>query len=168
VKFTKAGIAALNLPEGKLDHFVWDPAMPGFGVRLRASGNDVRRTWVAQIRVHGQTRRLAVESNKPVTMAHITVQPIFDGDKRIGSRVWDENGIELEASDPRFRAAVCGVRWRDNPPLVTDEQSWPYGGPIIFVRASGPVKRDWADTPAADDDVIERARERILALKDRQ
>jgi hypothetical protein len=37
VKFTKASIAALQLPEGKLDHFVWDEATPGFGIRLRGT-----------------------------------------------------------------------------------------------------------------------------------
>jgi integrase len=54
MRFTKGNIAELQLPPGKADHFVWDDSCPGFGVRIRGT----RRTWVAQMRVHGQTKRL--------------------------------------------------------------------------------------------------------------
>jgi integrase len=57
MKFTKANVAALSLPADKSDIIVFDAAMPGFGVRLRAGG---RRTWVAQIRSDGRTRRMAI------------------------------------------------------------------------------------------------------------
>jgi integrase len=56
MKFTKATVAALQSPAGKSDHFEWDDATPGFGIRLRGD----RRTWTAQLRVHGRTRRLAI------------------------------------------------------------------------------------------------------------
>jgi hypothetical protein len=44
MKFTKPAIAALKLPSGKTDHFEWDDATPGFGVRIRESGS---KSWVA-------------------------------------------------------------------------------------------------------------------------
>lgn len=56
MKFTKASIERLQAPAGKDDHFEWDDATPGFGIRIRGK----RRTWVAQIRALGQTRRLAI------------------------------------------------------------------------------------------------------------
>jgi integrase len=59
MKFTKATVAALQLLAGKKDHIEFDEATPGFGVRIREGGS---RTWVAQIRVDGQTRRLAIGS----------------------------------------------------------------------------------------------------------
>jgi integrase len=57
MKFTKSSVAALQLPAGKDDHIAFDASMRGFGVRLRAGG---KRTWIAQIRAQGRTRRLAI------------------------------------------------------------------------------------------------------------
>jgi integrase len=73
MKFTKANTAALQLPAGKTDHFVWDDATPGFGVRLRGD----RRTWVAQIRALGQTKRLAIGN-----VAQIELEPARAAAKR--------------------------------------------------------------------------------------
>jgi integrase len=53
MKLTKASVAALVLPLDKNELFVWDDALPGFGVRLR--GDAVR--WVVQYRVGAQQRR---------------------------------------------------------------------------------------------------------------
>jgi Arm DNA-binding domain len=59
MKFTKSSIAALQLPAGKADYIEFDDALPGFGIRLREGGS---RTWIAQIRAHGRTRRMALGS----------------------------------------------------------------------------------------------------------
>jgi integrase len=53
MKLTKDAVAALTLPEGKADHFVWDDTLPGFGVRLRGRA----KRWVVQYRVGAQQRR---------------------------------------------------------------------------------------------------------------
>jgi integrase len=53
MKLTKTSIAALAIPPGKKDHFVWDDNLPGFGVRLR--GETAR--WIVQYRVGAQQRR---------------------------------------------------------------------------------------------------------------
>jgi integrase len=59
VKFTKASIASLQLPPGKTDFIMFDTETAGFGIRLRAGG---RRTWVAQLRIGGHTRRISIGS----------------------------------------------------------------------------------------------------------
>jgi hypothetical protein len=47
-------VAALELPAGETDKFWWDASLPGFGIRIRGT----RRTWIAQLRVDGRTRRM--------------------------------------------------------------------------------------------------------------
>jgi integrase len=62
MKLTKTAVAALMLPEGKTDAIYFDDDIPGFGYRLRASGDKVGRSWVAQYRHAGQTRRITLGS----------------------------------------------------------------------------------------------------------
>ena len=60
IKLDAKTIAKLALPEGKLDAIYFDDDLGGFGLRLRASGDRVRRTWIAQYRAHGRTRRMKI------------------------------------------------------------------------------------------------------------
>lgn len=61
MKMDAKAIARLMLPAGKRDAIYFDRDLPGFGLRLRASGEgQVRRTWVAQYRAHGRTRRMKI------------------------------------------------------------------------------------------------------------
>jgi integrase len=60
MKLTAKTIAGLTLPTGKTDHIEWDDDLPGFGLRLRAGGDLPRKTYVAQYRAHGRTRRMKV------------------------------------------------------------------------------------------------------------
>ena len=60
IKLDAKTIAKLALPEGKLDGIYFDDDLAGFGLRLRASGDRVRRTWIAQYRAHGRTRRMKI------------------------------------------------------------------------------------------------------------
>jgi len=62
MKLTSKAVAALMLPSGKDDHIEWDDDLPGFGYRLRKSGDKVGRSWVAQYRHAGQTRRMTLGS----------------------------------------------------------------------------------------------------------
>jgi integrase len=61
---SKAVAALTSLPAGKSDHIEWCDDLSGFGLRLRKSGDSVRRTWIAQYRVHGRTRRLKIGAEK--------------------------------------------------------------------------------------------------------
>jgi hypothetical protein len=62
MKITARTIAGLKLPGGKNDAIYFDDDMPGFGIRLRVSGAQVRRSWVAQYRSFGRTRRVLLGS----------------------------------------------------------------------------------------------------------
>ena len=56
MKLTAKTITAVGMPAGKTDHIEWDDDLPGFGLRLRASGDRVRKTWIAQYRAHGRAQ----------------------------------------------------------------------------------------------------------------
>jgi integrase len=62
VKITARTVAGLELPRGKNDAIYFDDDMAGFGLRLRVSGQQVRRSWVAQYRSFGRTRRVLLGS----------------------------------------------------------------------------------------------------------
>src|SRR5215475_557606 len=62
MKLDAKTVAGLNLPDGKTDAIHFDSALPGFGFRLRASGDEVRKSWVVQYRRAGATRRLLLGS----------------------------------------------------------------------------------------------------------
>jgi integrase len=57
MRLTKASVARLAILEGKTERIVFDEAMPGFGVRVRAGG---KRTWIAQYRLGNKQRRLTL------------------------------------------------------------------------------------------------------------
>jgi Arm DNA-binding domain len=58
VRLTDATVATLQLPPGKADALFWDDAVPGFGIRIRATGV---RAWVFQYKAGGYaTRRLTI------------------------------------------------------------------------------------------------------------
>jgi integrase len=63
MKFTaKTDIAMLDPPAGKGDVIFFDDDLPGFGLRLRKNGDKVRRSWIAQYKVHRRTRRFQIGS----------------------------------------------------------------------------------------------------------
>ena len=57
MRLTKANVGRLTIPDGKTESIVFDEAMAGFGVRLRAGG---KRTWIAQYRLGNKQRRLTL------------------------------------------------------------------------------------------------------------
>jgi integrase len=61
MKLDSKTVARLTLLAGKTDMIVFDDAMPGFGYRLRKSGDQIRRSYVVQYRRAG-TRRLLLGS----------------------------------------------------------------------------------------------------------
>jgi len=60
MKLTGKTTAAAKLPPGKADHIFWDDSVAGFGLRTRASGGQISKSWVAQYRSHGRTRRMKI------------------------------------------------------------------------------------------------------------
>jgi integrase len=78
MKLIKKAVEALMLPAGKTDAIFFDEDLPGFGYRLRQSGDKVGRSWVAQYRHAGQTRRITLGS-----AAVLTSEQARDEAKRI-------------------------------------------------------------------------------------
>jgi integrase len=60
MKLTARTTASAALPDGKTDHIEWDDDLTGFGLRIRLGGDRVRKTWIAQYRAHGRTRRVLI------------------------------------------------------------------------------------------------------------
>jgi integrase len=61
LKIDAKTIAGLELPKGRNEDFVWDEALEGFGLRLRRSGDGLRRTYVVQYRIGARrSRRITV------------------------------------------------------------------------------------------------------------
>src|SRR2546430_1675578 len=60
MKLTAKTTPSVKLPAGKSDHIEWDDELAGFGLRLRANGDRVGRSYVAQYRAGGHTRRLRI------------------------------------------------------------------------------------------------------------
>lgn len=61
-KLTKRIVEATQ-PQGR-DRFVWDDALPGFGLRVFASG---KRSYLVQYKAAGRTRRVTIGQHGPIT-----------------------------------------------------------------------------------------------------
>jgi integrase len=63
-------VAQLALPAGKADVIYFDDKLPGFGFRVRASGDGhVRKSWIVQYRHAGSSRRLLLGSAEVLSAA---------------------------------------------------------------------------------------------------
>jgi len=66
MKLTQKTIAGIALPAGKSEHVVFDENLPGFGLRIRASG---ARSWVYQCKIGRRNRRVTIGSVSAVSPA---------------------------------------------------------------------------------------------------
>jgi hypothetical protein len=57
MRLNKATISNLALPPGKSEGIVFDGALPGFGVRIRAGG---KKIWIVQYRLGAKQRRITL------------------------------------------------------------------------------------------------------------
>jgi integrase len=62
MKLTDQVVAGLELPAGRAEAFIWDDALPSFGVRLRAG----TRRWYCQYRVGRQQRRESLGDTRKI------------------------------------------------------------------------------------------------------
>jgi integrase len=108
LKLDAKNVASLALAKGRDDEFAWDSELEGFGLRLRRRRDGgLLRTWAAQYRASGRTRRVTLGSFEKLTPAQAR-----DGARKILARVALGNDPQAEkqakrASSARtFRAAV--------------------------------------------------------------
>jgi integrase len=99
MKLTRIEVEKLTLPKGKSDHFVWDDAMPGFGVRLRGEN----KTYVIQYRAGRQQRRETLGDARKVTLeaARIIARKRF-----AAIELGDDPGAERRAKREAASAVV--------------------------------------------------------------
>jgi len=70
LKLDAKTIAGLALAKGRSEDFAWDTEIEGFGLRLRRSGDGLRRTYVAQYRVGARrSRRVTLGTADKLTPA---------------------------------------------------------------------------------------------------
>jgi integrase len=68
-------VAGLVLPAGKSDAIFFDSELPGFGYRLRKStGGSIKKSWVAQYRHGGRTRRVLIGSAATISATDARAQ----------------------------------------------------------------------------------------------
>ena len=60
-------IKDLKLPAEKTDAIFFDDDLKGFGIRLRRDGGRLRRSWIAQYRANGRTRRSKIGDVEKLT-----------------------------------------------------------------------------------------------------
>lgn len=63
MRFTRSNIANLEIGGGKTERIIFDDALAGFGLRLRAGG---KRTWIAQYRVGAKQRRITLGTTETI------------------------------------------------------------------------------------------------------
>lgn len=68
MEFTEA-LTATCMPGNKDDAIIWDPTLPGLGIRFRNNGGKVSKTWAVQYRIGNQQRRESLGDIRKVTLA---------------------------------------------------------------------------------------------------
>lgn len=110
-KLTKRVVDGLE-PKEK-DYFEWDDELPGFGVRIWPTG---RKTYVAQYRAGGQTRRFKIGVHGPLTVeearkeAKAVLGDVARGDDPQQDRATRRKSLTIEQLvDDYFAAAEKGL-----------------------------------------------------------
>ena len=108
LKLDAKNVASLALAKGQGDEFAWDTELEGFGLRLRRRRDGgLLRTWAAQYRANGRTRRVTLGSFEKLTPAQAR-----EGARRILARValghdpQAEKQAKRASSARTFRVAV--------------------------------------------------------------
>jgi integrase len=108
LKLDTKTVASLALAKGRGEDFAWDTELEGFGLRLRRRRDGgLQRTWAAQYRANGHTRRITLGSAEKVTVTQAR-----DAARKLLARVelghdpQAEKQAKRERSALSFRAAV--------------------------------------------------------------
>jgi integrase len=100
LKLDTKTVAGLALAKGRDEEIAWDTDLEGFGLRLRRGVGDVRRTYVAQYRANGRTRRITLG-----TAEKLTPTQAREGARRILARVSLGHDPQAEKQAKRLAAA---------------------------------------------------------------
>src|SRR5215831_11012235 len=107
LKLDTKAVASLTLGKGQNEDFAWDTELEGFGLRLRRGAERLRRTYVAQYRAKGHTRRVTIGSTDRLTPAQAR-----EAARKLLARValgedpQDEKAAQRTAAERTFRKVV--------------------------------------------------------------
>jgi integrase len=94
-------IAGMTLAKGRDEEFAWDTELEGFGLRLRRRRDGgLQRTWAAQYRAKGRTRRVTLGALEKLTPAQAR-----EGARRILARATLGHDPQAEKQANRQQAA---------------------------------------------------------------
>jgi integrase len=108
LKLDTKTIAGLELAKGRREDFAWDTEIEGFGLRLRRSGEDTRRTYVAQYRIGGRRSRrvtLGAAAKLTPTQAREAARKIL-ARVSLGHDPQGEKQAKREAAAQTFKAVT--------------------------------------------------------------
>jgi integrase len=153
MKLTSKAVAALMLPSGKTDAIFFDDDLPGFGYRLRKSGDKVGRSWVAQYRHAGQTRRMTLgsasvlsseqarnEAKRILAQAALRQDPASDRKRRAAADRFTFTAL----AEQYLAAKQPVVRRRTFSEAKRYLESSAYFGPLFSVPIDAITRRDVA------------------------
>jgi integrase len=137
MKLIKSRVEAIAVPPSG-QAFQWDDELRGFGVRITASG---ARSYVAQGRVHGQTRRVTIGTHGRWTC---------DEARRQAREILRQMDLGIDPQEERQRAAAMGVTLREVArAYLRDRELKPLSKRDIE-RHITTTFQEWADGPAGD------------------
>src|SRR5262249_29314371 len=93
-------VPRLALAKGRDEEICWDAELEGFGLRLRRGVGDVRRTYVAQYRTNGHTRRVTLG-----TAEGLTPTQAREGARKVLARVSLGEDPQADKAAKRVQAA---------------------------------------------------------------
>jgi integrase len=105
LKLDARTVTGLALARSKGEEFCWDTELEGYGLRLRRRGDgSLRRSWVAQYRANGHTRRVDLGTIEKVTPAQAR-----EAARKVLAKVALGHDPQAEKEAKR-RQATCTVR----------------------------------------------------------
>lgn len=115
VKFTEANVRSFKAPAGKSDHIEFDESMPGFGLRVRASG---RKYYIVQYRIGTKAGRTTLGDASKVTLSDA---------KTHARRIFDLVAAKINPATQRTKAAAKASQTFDryiDPFLTAFKSEW--------------------------------------------
>jgi integrase len=149
MKLTTKSVSSATLLKGKSDCIYFDDDMPGFGLRIRASGI---RTFVFQYRMGRATRRLTLASATAATLAMVRKQAAeLQAKVRLGGDPAMDKATAKAAAQDTFGALVDKYmkerksEWRPKTEVAVRYHLCTMGAPLHTMPITAISQRNVAD-----------------------
>jgi integrase len=147
MRLTAASLGALKLDTGVADKIFFDDDVPGFGLRVRASG---ARTWVFQYKIGQRTRRLVLGNASAVKVAQAKqIAGELHAKVRLGGDPAAEKRQSVRRSQDTFDNLIeCFLEQYKKRPRTRDEvvrHLKKYAAPLHSMPVDSIALRDIAD-----------------------